>query len=375
MTIAIAGAGFTGAVIARELAEAGKEVFVFEKRGHVAGNCWTRRDPQSGAMEHVYGPHAFHTSNERVKRYVQRWGKWEKFEVRTKAVGADGQVYSFPINMHTINQFFGKRMLPEEAKQFIARRCRTDVPLITFRDQAISMIGPELYKNFLEGYTRKQWGMDPEELPASILKRLPMRFTYDDRYFDDTFQALPVEGYTKVVQNILEHRNIYLNLNTPFGRDRVHEFSHVFWTGPIDAYFGYDAGDLAYRTLRFERYNFPQTWQGNPVINFCGEQVPYTRCTEHAYFNHTPPRAYAPTLVSYEYSSLATREDEPYYPIRLVDDKKIVNVYEARAAKEPNVTFAGRLGTYRYLDMHVAIREALDAADKYLGRTYDYEQG
>jgi len=363
-TIAIVGAGFSGAVIARELAQAGHQVLVFDSRSHVAGNCHTARDAQTDVMVHVYGPHIFHTSNERVWNYVQQFDKFMPFINRVKSI-YNGRVYSLPINLMTINAFFGKTLNPQEAAVFmesLGDKSISDPQ--TFEEQALRFVGKDLYEAFFKGYTQKQWGMHPSELPASILKRLPVRFNYDDNYYASKFQGIPENGYTHIVERMLDHSNIHVHLNTPFSRDQAAGFAHVFYSGPIDAWFGYSEGRLGYRTLDFAVERHEGDYQGNAVINYGNQEVPYTRISEHKHF--APWEQHDQTLIYKEYSRLCGEADTPYYPIRLVKDKTQLARYVALANEERGVTFVGRLGTYRYLDMHVTIEEALNAADKFL---------
>jgi len=362
--IAIAGAGFSGAVLARQLAEAGLRVDVFDTRLHVAGNCHTARDERTGVLLHTYGPHIFHTSNQRVWDYIRRFGEFVPFVNRVKAI-TGGRVFSLPLNLLTINQFFGRTFSPREAEAFFREIGQPgDAPPANFEEQALSLMGPALYEAFFKGYTTKQWGMSPTRLPASILKRLPVRFNYDDNYYASTYQGIPREGYTAVVQKLLDHPGISVTLNTRLDRGAVDDYEHIFCSGPIDAWFGYSDGRLGYRTLDFVREDHDGDYQGNAVINYGDEQVPWTRISEHKHF--APWESHGKTVVFKEYSRLCGEADTPYYPIRLADEKALLTRYVERARTESKVTFVGRLGTYRYIDMHVTIAEALDAADQFL---------
>jgi len=362
--IAIAGAGFSGAVLARQLAEAGLRVDVFDTRLHVAGNCHTARDERTGVLLHTYGPHIFHTSNQRVWDYIRRFGEFVPFVNRVKAI-TGGRVFSLPLNLLTINQFFGRTFSPREAEAFFGEIGQPgEAPPANFEEQALSLMGSELYEAFFKGYTTKQWGMSPTRLPASILKRLPVRFNYDDNYYASTYQGIPREGYTAVVQKLLDHPGISVTLNTRLDRGAADDYDHIFCSGPIDAWFGYSDGRLGYRTLDFVREDHDGDYQGNAVINYGDEQVPWTRISEHKHF--APWESHGRTVVFKEYSRLCGEADTPYYPIRLADEKALLTRYVERARSEPKVTFVGRLGTYRYIDMHVTIAEALDAADQYL---------
>lgn len=359
--IACAGAGFASAVLARELAESGRyTIDVFETRDHVAGNCHTARDAETGVLVHEFGPHIFNTSRTEVWDYVQRFGRFMPFVNRVKAHTARG-VFSLPINLLTINQFFGTSFDPAQARDFIASL--GDASIVeprTFEDQALRFLGRELYENFFAGYTLKQWGVPGSQLPASILQRLPVRFSYDDNYYNQAYQGIPVDGYTAIVERILDHPAIRVHLGTPLAKEDVAAYDHVYWSGPMDAYFDHREGRLQYRSLDFERFDADGDHQGNAVINYCDASVPYTRITEHKHF--APWETHARTVCFREYSKLAEANDVPYYPLRLADDKRMLERYIALAEAQTQVTFIGRLGTYRYLDMHVVIGESLDLA-------------
>ena len=361
MRYCLVGAGFSGAVIGRALAEAGHKVLVVDERPHVAGNCHSQRDPQTGVMTHVYGPHIFHTADERVWNYIQRFGVMRPYRHRVQAV-AGSLVYSLPVNLLTINQFFRKVMGPAEARAFIAKKTRQIPSPANFEEQALSMIGAELYEAFFRGYTRKQWGLDPAQLPASILKRLPLRFNYDDSYFAHPHQAIPERGYTELVARILDTPNLELRLGARF-EDLTEPFAHVVYSGPIDRYFGYDLGRLGYRTLDFESIRGEGDYQGTAVVNYCDEAVPYTRITEHKHFAPWEKDKIEGTILYREFSRFCGPNDIPYYPIRLVNEEAMLKKYVDRARATRGVTFVGRLGSYRYLDMDVTIGEALTAAD------------
>ncbi|RYH11131.1 UDP-galactopyranose mutase [Tropicimonas sp. IMCC6043] len=359
--IVCVGAGFSGAVIAREFAEAGHRVLVIDERDHVAGNCHTERDAETGIMVHRYGPHIFHTDNREVWDYVNSHATFMPYVNRVKAVSG-GRVYSLPINLHTINQLFGTAMNPAEARAFIAERSRQDIAEPqTFEEQALKFVGDEIYKAFFHGYTRKQWGVEPSDLPASILKRLPLRFTYDDNYFNHAFQGIPAEGYTALVASILDHEGIETRLGSRF-EDLDEAPLHLFYSGPIDRYFGHRLGRLGYRTLDFKEIrSADDEGIGNAVLNYCDADVPWTRITDHKYFAPWSLDETRGSLQFREYSRACEAGDIPYYPIRLVSDKDLLGRYVALAEAERRVTFVGRLGTYRYLDMDVTIAEAMKA--------------
>ncbi len=363
--ICIVGAGFSGAVIARELAEAGFRCLVVDERDHVAGNCHTERDAETGVMVHRYGPHIFHTDDEEVWNYVRRFGEMAPYVNRVKAT-VRGAVYSLPINLHTINQFFSATLSPAEAQRFLAAKARDDIATPrSFEEQALKFVGEELYRAFFHGYTEKQWGVSPASLPASILQRLPLRFTYDDNYFKHRFQGMPREGYTRIVDGVLDVEGVELRTDARY-EDLAEPFEHVFYSGPIDRYFGYAFGRLGYRTLDFEAERVDGDFQGCAVMNYPDPEVPFTRITEHKHFAPWEADGFERSIVFREYSRACGPADIPYYPIRLVEEKAMLADYEARAKAETGVTFVGRLGTYAYLDMDVTIRRALDAARAFI---------
>lgn len=364
MKILVIGAGFSGAVIARKLAENGYIVDVVDSREHIAGNCHSERDKESGVMVHKYGPHIFHTANQRVWDYVTSFMEFMPYVNRVKST-VGGAVYSLPINLHTINQFFGKVFSPSEAQSFIMGLGdqSIDEPQ-NFEEQALRFVGRDLYEAFFKGYTQKQWGLDPKILPASILKRLPVRFNYDDNYFNHPYQGMPKEGYTELVRRILDHENITIELGVKASRDSVFGYEHIFYSGPIDEWFAYSEGRLGYRTLDFEEIRGEGDIQGCAVMNYGDSSVPFTRISEHKYFS--PWENHEKSLAFREFSRECEDGDIPYYPIRLVNEQALLKRYVELANKESNVSFIGRLGTYRYLDMDVTIAEALNAADSFL---------
>lgn len=368
MRIAVAGAGLSGAVIGRRLADAGHEITVMDPRSHVGGNCHSQRDPDTNVMVHTYGPHIFHTDDEGVWDYVNQFAEFMPYKNRVKST-VGGQVYSLPVNLHTINQFFGKALRPDEARDFIVNEKAEKIANpANFEEQALAFIGRELYEAFFKGYTEKQWGVSPTELPAAILKRLPLRFNYDDNYFFHKFQGMPKEGYTAMIAAILDHPGITLHLETSFAPASTGDWDHVIWTGPLDGFFEYNLGRLGYRTLDFEEFRATGDWQGTAVMNYGDSDVPFTRITEHKHF--APWESHEGSVLYREYSRLAEPGDIPYYPIRMVAEKSLLGDYLKAAEATKNVTFAGRLATYRYLDMDVTIREAIDCAED-LARALD----
>ena len=358
-SFAIVGAGFSGAVVARQLAEAGHTATVFDTRDHVAGNCHTERH-ETGVMVHTYGPHIFHTQHEHVWEFITRFGVMMPYRHRVRAMVGD-RAFQMPMNLTLINEFFGTNFSPDEAEAFIATKADSTITNpVSFEDQGLRFVGRELYDAFFAGYTKKQWGVDPTDLPASILARLPLRFTADDSYFNHPHPGIPEHGYTPIVQAILDHPSITVHLSTRFERAQSSNYDHVVWTGPIDAYFGFEHGRLAYRTLDFEQHVSDGDFQGCPVLNYCDEQVPYTRITEHKHF--APWENHDSTVTYTEFSRLCGENDTPYYPIRLVKETDQLVNYVQQARAQQGVTFLGRLGTYRYLDMDVTIHEALAAS-------------
>lgn len=360
----IVGAGFSGAVCARQLAEQGHRSLVVDARPHIAGNCHTERDSDTQVMEHVYGPHIFNTSNQAVWDYVRRFGEFMPFTNRVKASTSRG-IFSLPINLYTINQFFGVKLNPKEATAFIAGKADASIrDPQNFEEQALKFIGRELYEAFFYGYTKKQWGCEPTELPASILKRLPVRFNYDDNYYNSTYQGIPRDGYTEIIRCILDHPSIEVRLNTSWEPAMADDFAHVFFTGPIDAFFGHRHGRLGYRTVFWEKETHTGDFQGNAVINYTEATEPYTRIHEHKHF--APWETHEKTNVFTEFSKETSAKDIPYYPKRLAADKTVLAKYREEAEASSGVSFLGRLATYRYMDMHHVIGEALDFAGAFL---------
>lgn len=358
------GAGLSGAVLGRQLAEAGYEITIIDSRTHIGGNCHTERDADTGVMVHIYGPHIFHTDDAEVWDYVNRFQTFMPYKNRVKTTSG-GAVYSLPVNLHTINQFYGQTLRPDEAKAFIQDQADTSIAEPkTFEEQAQRFVGNALYEAFFKGYTQKQWGCSPRELPASILKRLPVRFNYDDNYFFHRFQGMPQNGYTDMIDRILDHPAISVQLETWFDPAQSKNYGHVFYSGPLDGYFDYKLGRLGYRTLDFERFTYNGDYQGCAVMNYGEFEVPYTRITEHKHF--APWENHERSVCYREFSRAAEPEDIPYYPIRQVQEKTLLAEYVAKAETTQGVTFVGRLGTYRYLDMDVTIREALDTAHRFL---------
>ncbi|QTE23041.1 UDP-galactopyranose mutase [Polaribacter cellanae] len=360
----VVGAGFSGAVIARKLAENGKNVLVIDKRSHIAGNCYTKRDANTNVMVHKYGPHIFNTNNKEVWEYVNSYGKLKPFKNKVIANTEKG-VFSMPMNLLTINQFFKTKLKPSEVESFLKQKQKKKENPKDFEEQALAFLGEELYYNFFYGYTKKQWGCEPKELPASILKRLPIRFNYDDNYYNSKYQGIPENGYTEIIENILKHKNITIELGIVYNKSDNKSYEHVFYTGAIDSYLDYKFGRLGYRTVFFKEEIHDGDFQGNAVINYCEEDIPFTRVHEHKHF--APWENHEKTIVLTEFSKETVDKDEPYYPKRLKPDIAKLNSYVTYAESlEENVSFVGRLATYRYLDMEKVIKEALDYATYFL---------
>ncbi|WP_134681501.1 UDP-galactopyranose/dTDP-fucopyranose mutase family protein [Paracoccus ravus] len=366
MKILVVGAGLSGAVIARQLAEAGYSCHVIDQRAHPAGNCHTERDPETGIMVHRYGPHIFHTDDLRVWTYVNRFAEMMAFDHRVK-ITLSGRVHAMPINLLTINQFFGTAMRPDEARAFCAElaECPDGNPG-NFEEQALSLVGRGIYEAFFKGYTEKQWGCAARDLPASVLKRLPLRFDYNDRYFAHKYQGIPRQGYTDLTAGVLDHPRIRTELGRAYRPEMRSDYDHLFWTGKLDEFFDFRLGDLAYRTLDFEEFRYQGDYQGCAVMNYADADVPYTRITEHKHF--APWESHSGSVCYREYSRAAGRGDTPYYPIRLAAEQRMLAGYEQLAAAETHVTFLGRLGTYAYLDMDMSIAAALAVAEEFLAR-------
>jgi UDP-galactopyranose mutase len=360
----IVGAGFFGATIAeRAAAELDSRVLVIDRRPHIGGNAYTESSPATGIEMHKYGAHLFHTPNKQVWDYLNRFTAFTSYEHRV-FTNYGGQVYPMPINLGTICAYFGKQFTPAEARALVADQAAElgGREPANLEEKAISLIGRPLYEAFVRGYTAKQWQTDPRELPASIISRLPVRYTFDNRYFNDAYQGLPVDGYTAIFEKMLSHGRIEVRTGVDYFdiKGSIPKGLPVVYTGPIDRYFDYRAGDLQWRTIDFETEVVPVgDFQGTSVMNYADEAVPFTRILEFRHFY--PERNYPSdrTDIVREYSRFASRTDEPYYPIDTPKDKAVYRAYRELADQEADVIFGGRLGTYRYLDMHQAIGAAL----------------
>ena len=362
----IIGAGFSGSVLAHQLAtQLDCQVDIWDERDHIGGNCHTSRDEKTGIMVHRYGPHIFNTDKKEIWDFVNRFVAFKPYVHRVKAMHK-GNVYSLPVNLHTINQLFGKTYTPETAKALLDSLAdKTIAEPQNFEEQALRFIGKELYEAFFYGYTKKQWGCEPSELPASILKRIPVRFNYDDNYHNNLYTGIPVEGYTALMEKLLQHPHISVSLQTKFdSSSNMAGYDHVFYTGPIDAYFNYQHGRLGYRTVQFETHYAEGDYQGLTQMNFCDEDIPYTRITEHKHFANW--EEHKDSIYFKEFSKETGEHDIPYYPKRLEADKQILLKYRDEAHLKEGISFLGRLATYRYMDMHHVIGEALDFAQKFI---------
>ena len=372
--LVVVGSGFFGLTVAERMAEQGRTVHVIDRRDHVGGNAYSEDEPTTGIEVHRYGAHLFHTSNERVWEYVNRFTAFTSYQHRVFTTYRD-EVFSMPINLGTINQYTRRAMGPDEARAWVAEQA-AKAPAVpaNLEEKAISLVGEPLYEAFIKGYTAKQWQTDPTELGADIISRLPVRYSYDNRYFNDTHEGLPVDGYTAWLERMADHPGITVTLGTDFF-DESQPVSKqacvgqvpVVYTGPVDRYFDFAHGDLSWRTLDFEQEVLPVgDFQGTPVMNYADQDVPYTRIHEFRHFH--PERDYPAdaTVIMREFSRFADHADEPYYPVNTPTDRERLLAYRELVADEPGVHFGGRLGTYQYLDMHMAIGSALSMVDNKL---------
>ncbi|MGV7196481.1 UDP-galactopyranose mutase [Xanthomonas axonopodis] len=351
----IVGAGFAGSVLAERLAAGlGKRVLVVDKRPHIGGNAYDFHD-DAGVLIHRYGPHIFHTNAQRIVDYLSNFTQWRPYEHRVLAQVGEQQV-PIPINMTTLNRLYGLQLTSEdEAAAFLASRAEPVADIRTSEDVVINQVGRELYETFFRGYTRKQWGLDPSQLDKSVTARVPTRTNDDDRYFTDAFQQMPLHGYTRMFERMLDHPNIKVMLNTDFReiRDEL-EYDQLVYSGPVDEYFDYCYGKLPYRSLRFEHSTVEQErFQAVATVNYPAEDVAYTRITE---YKHLTGQQHPSTSLTHEYPSA---EGDPYYPIPRAENAELYRRYERLAAETPDVTFLGRLGTYKYYNMDQVVGQAL----------------
>jgi len=367
----VVGSGFFGLTVAERAAtQLNKRVLILDRRDHLGGNAYSEAEPETGIEVHRYSAHLFHTSNKRVWEYVNQFTEFTNYQHRVFA-RAKGQVYSFPMNLGLINQFFGKSHTPDEARELIAKQASEfdSATASNLEEKAISLIGRPLYETFVKDYTTKQWETEPTELSPAIITRLPVRYTFNNRYFNDLYEGLPVDGYTAWLTKMADHPNIEVRLNTDYFdvRDQIPAKTLTVFTGPLDKYFDYAAGELGWRTLDFEMEVLPVgDFQGTSVMNYNDGDVRYTRIHEFRHFH--PERDYPTdkTVIVREYSRFAVSGDEPYYPIDSEENRAKLLQYRELAkaeAADKNILFGGRLGTYKYLDMHMAIGSALSMFD------------
>ena len=357
----IVGAGFAGSIVARELADAGHRVLIIDKRSHVGGNAYDELD-MHGVLIHRYGPHIFHTNGERIFQYLSRFTEWRFYEHRVRSV-INNELYPFPINLDTLNKLYGLNLDEDGAAKFFEKIREPRNPVATSEDVVLNSVGRDLYEKFFLNYTRKQWGLEPSELKAGVAARIPVRTNTDDRYFTDTFQVMPLHGYTKMFNAILDHPLIELELGISF-EDVRHKVkaSRIVYTGPIDAYFDYCYGPLEYRSLRFEHEHIPAVafYQEVGTVNYPNEYA-FTRITE---FKHLTGQLHSGTSIVREYPMA---EGEPYYPVPRSENEALFKRYEQLAKGEPEVTFVGRLAEYRYYNMDQVVGAALAAAKRLVG--------
>jgi UDP-galactopyranose mutase len=370
--LVVVGSGFFGLTVAERAAtQLGKRVLVLERRHHMGGNAYSAPEPETGIEVHVYGAHLFHTSNKRVWDYVNQFTTFTGYQHRVFTIYR-GRVYPMPINLGTICGYFNEYLTPDQARRLVAEQAAEvdTAKAINLEEKAISLIGRPLYEAFIRGYTAKQWQTDPKQLPAQIITRLPVRYNFNNRYFNDTYEGLPTNGYTAWLTRMADHPNIEVRLSTDYFdvRGDIAPLTPTVYTGPLDRYFDYCEGELGWRTLDFEQQVLHGCgdFQGTSVMNYADEDVPYTRIHEFRHFH--PERDYPTdkTVIVREYSRFADTGDEPYYPINTADDRAKLEKYRElarRQARERGVLFGGRLGTYQYLDMHMAIGSALSMFD------------
>ena len=359
----VVGAGLFGSIFAHEAAKRGHEVTVIEKRNHLAGNIYTKE--VNGIQVHQYGAHIFHTSDEQVWQYINQFAKFNRY-TNSPVANYHGEIYNLPFNMNTFNKLWGV-ITPKQAQAKIKeqRAILNGKEPQNLEEQAISLIGTDIYEKLIKGYTEKQWGRKATELPAFIIKRLPVRLTYDNNYFNDAYQGIPIGGYTQIIEKMLDHKNIMVKVNTDFFLNKAtyeKTYDRIVFTGMIDEYFAYQLGELEYRSLRFESESLDvDNYQGNAVVNYTDEQTPFTRIIEHKHFEFGKGQANK-TIITREYPNDWRRGDEPYYPINNAKNDALYAKYVALAKSEaPKVIFGGRLGQYRYYDMDKVIANALAA--------------
>lgn len=354
----VVGAGLFGAVFAHEAALKGKKVKVIEKRNHIAGNIYTREE--EGIQVHQYGAHIFHTSDKEIWDYVNQFAEFNRY-TNSPVANYKGEIYNLPFNMNTFNKLWGV-VTPAEAQAKIEeqRAILNGKTPENLEEQAISLVGTDIYEKLIKDYTEKQWGKPTTELPSFIIRRLPVRLTYDNNYFNDTYQGIPIGGYTQIVEKMLDHENIDVETNVDFFVNKeqyLKDFPKIVFTGMIDEFFDYKLGELEYRSLRFENETLDmENYQGNAVVNYTDAETPYTRIIEHKHFEFG---SQAKTIITKEHSKTWEKGDEPYYPVTNDRNNHLYKSYKKLADEQGNVIFGGRLGHYRYYDMHQVIGVAL----------------
>lgn len=364
MHIVVVGAGLTGAVIAEHYASQGHHVTVYEKRNHIAGNCYDYTDSKTGVLVSKYGPHFFHTNNEQIWQYVQRFATWIPYEIRVKSrvVLEDGRerMVSVPVNISTVNDLYGSNITStHEMADFLSRtQIVCDSPKNS-EDVGLARVGERMYNLMFKGYTQKQWDKDPKDLDASVLSRIPVRYDNDDRYFTDKYQGIPLQGYTKFIETMLNHPNISIVLETNFDRSNGGSYDKIYFTGAIDQYFDRSGlGKLEYRSLHFDVHSTDRTYQDYPVVNEPSWSVPYTRTTEYKHLPYEQNKATSGTVYVHEYS---TSDGDPYYPVPTPRNQELYHQYKLladRETREKDVYFVGRLASYKYFNMDEAIAAA-----------------
>ena len=358
----IVGAGFAGSVLAERLARgSGKKVLLVDRRSHIGGNAYDCYD-DAGILIHKYGPHIFHTNSREVFEYLSKYTRWRSYEHRVRA-SVDGRLVPIPINLDTINQLYGLSLTSLEMEKFFASVAEPCENVRTSEDVVVSRVGRELYEKFFRGYTRKQWGLDPSQLDAMVTARVPVRTNRDDRYFSDTYQAMPLHGFTRMFENMLDHPNIKVLLNCDYREvvDDVH-YENMIYTGPVDEFFDYRYDKLPYRSLRFEHQTVNQEWtQPVAVVNYPNEHL-YTRVTE---FKHLTGQEHSKSSLVYEYPQ---DEGDPYYPVPRPENNEIYKKYQALAEARTDVHFVGRLATYKYYNMDQVVAQALTVYARLVGQ-------
>lgn len=357
----IVGAGLFGSIVACEARKRGKRCLVVEKRNHIGGNVYT--EEVEGIQVHRYGAHIFHTSNKEVWNYISQFAEFNRY-TNSPVAYYKGEIYNLPFNMNTFNRMWGT-VTPEDARRIIEKQrmeCAADIPR-NLEEQALSLVGRDIYEKLVKGYTEKQWGCKAADLPPEIIRRLPVRFTYDNNYFNDSYQGIPIGGYTRIIEKMLEGIEVRLDTDYLEHRGILRKMAGtVIYTGSIDEYFEYCYGELEYRSVRFETEVMDmENYQGNAVVNYTEYEIPYTRIIEHKHFEYgSQPK----TVISREYPVAWRRGCEPYYPVNSEKNNKLYQRYKKRAEKEKRVLFEGRLGKYCYYDMHHIVAEALECSKK-----------